>query len=511
MKVFFIKPPRYLWPFHSERSGVWQPLGFASMAAVLRREMPDLEVRILDCPALKMGWRTLEATLRADPPDVVCIGEETASAPDGLRLAHLAKGISERIVTVAGGVYFSYMIADSLRNHPIDIIVKGEGEITLLELLQELRRKEPDLGRVRGIAFRKSSGPAAPIVETPPRPLIEDLDDLPVPAYDLLPMQRYGLGARNHPDLAAIEHGRGCRGQCNFCILWKHMGQARDGSPTPCYRTKSPAKVLEEARLLVGKYGRKTLGWVDPTWNIDPAWTDEFCGRMISARLESIATAWMRADCVVRDERLGILKKQVASGLRQAIIGVERPEDAALSSFDKRSNSAEIVREAFAILRRNYPSVYTIATFIYGLWDETEESLRELVRFGCTCGADYAFYIPLTPNPGTAVWEEARRREAIEVDDLRAYNFMTPIMRTRRHSAAQLQQIMHRQIVAAWPRDFGRAVWQFFFDPDPRRRSVRRAMLGHGTRYSIVNILASLRRRDGRPACHGIVPDWYEK
>ena len=511
MKVFFIKPPRYLWPFHSERSGVWQPLGFASMAAVLRRSLPDLDVRIMDCPALKMGWRTLEVALRADPPDVVCIGEETASAPDGLRLAELAKAVGERIITIAGGVYFSYMIEDSLRNHPVDIIVKGEGEITLLELVRELRRKEPDLGRVRGIAFLDSRGPASAIVETPPRPLIEDLDTLPTPAYDLLPMEKYGLGARNHPDLAAIEHGRGCRAQCNFCILWKHMGRANDGALMPCYRTKSPAKVFDEAKLLVEKYGRKTLGWVDPTWNMDPAWTDEFCGRMLNARLEALSTAWMRADGVVRDERLGILKKQVAAGLRQAIIGVERLEDGCLASFDKRSNSAEVVREAFAILRKNYPSVYTIGTFIYGLWEETEDSLAGLVRFAWASAPDTAFFIPLTPNPGTAVREEAQRRKAIEIHDFRAYNFITPVMRTRRYSAAQLQQVMHRQILAAWPRYFGLTVWRAFFDRDQRRRSVQLAMLRHGARYSLQNILAGLRRRNGRLAYHSVVPEWYEK
>ncbi len=511
VKVFFIKAPRRLWPFHSERSGVWQPLGFASMAAVLRRELPGLALRIVDCPALKMGWRSLEALLRADPPDVVCIGEETPSAPDGLRLARLAKSVAPQVVTIAGGVYFGFMAEDSLRNHPIDIVVKGEGELTLLDLLRRLSRKAPDLAGVKGVAFLDR--PSSSVVETPPRPLIERLDDLPMPAYDLLPMRCYGEGSRNHPDLAAVEHGRGCTERCSFCILWRHMGRPAEGdhgSCSPCYRTKSASRSFDEARLLIETYGRRTLGWVDPTWNADPAWSDEFCDRLLRAGLSAVHTAWVRADNVVRDEKLGLLRKQVAAGLRQAIIGVERPEAAALCRFGKRANSADVVREAFAIFRRNYPSVFTIATLIYGLWDETADSLADLVRFGCTCGADYAFFIPLTPNPGTEVWEEARRSGAIEVQDLRAYDFVTPVMRTRLYSAARLQRLMHSRILAAWPRDFGRALWQFFFDPDPRRRSVRRAMLRHGTRYSIVNILAALRRKNGRPATHGVMPDWYE-
>jgi magnesium-protoporphyrin IX monomethyl ester (oxidative) cyclase len=282
-------------------------------------------------------------------------------------------------------------------------------------------------------------------------------------------------------------------------------------SAAPCYRTKSASKVFEEVKHLVRKCGRKTLCWVDPTWNMDPAWTAEFCDRMTGGRVEALSTAWMRADHIVRDEGLGILKKQVDAGLRQAFVGVERGADADLASFDKRSNSAQVVREAFRILRTSYPSVFTIATLIYGLWEDTEESLTDLVDFGCTCGADYAFFIPLTPNPGTAVWDEARRRGAIEVEDFRAYNFITPVMRTRRCSAVELQQIMHRKILAAWPREFGRAVWQVSLDPDPRRRSVRRAMLRHGTRYSLAVVRAGLRRGKGRPTYHSIVPAWYEK
>jgi radical SAM superfamily enzyme YgiQ (UPF0313 family) len=244
---------------------------------------------------------------------------------------------------------------------------------------------------------------------------------------------------------------------------------------------------------------------------MDPSWTEEFCDRMMAARVEAISTAWMRADGVVRDEKLGVLKKQVASGLRQAIIGVERPRDDDLATFDKHSNSAQIVREAFGILRRNYPSVYTIATLIYGMWEETEESLAELVRFGSTCGADFGFFIPLTPNPGTAVWEEARRQGTIEVEDLRAYNFITPVMRTRRFSAKQLQQKMHRLLVTAWAKDLGRSVRMSLFDSDARRRSVSRAMFRHGTRYAMTNIRAGIGATDSAPVYHGVVPDWYEE
>ncbi|MEW6357703.1 MAG: cobalamin-dependent protein [Planctomycetota bacterium] len=505
MNLWFVKTPRYIWPFNSETSAFWQPLGFAGMAAVLRERMPDLDVRIVDCPALKTGWRSLEGLLRSGAPDILCIGEETVSAHEAIRLARLVKEIRSDTTVIAGGCYFAYAVEDTLLNHPVDFIVRSEGEETLLDLLRELRRKDPDPAGVRGIAYRDGGE----IRQTPPRPLIADLNALPIPAYDMLPMDRYGRGSRNHPNLAAIEHSRGCIDTCNFCILWRHMGDETNGACRPRLRTKSGARSFEEARLLVERYDRRTLGWVDPSWNADPEWSDEFCALMIRNHMQVMASAWMRADCIVRDERLGILRKQVKAGLRRAIIGVERVRDDDLRSFGKHNNAADVTAEAFAILRRNYPEVDTIGTFIYGVWEETEESIAELLAHAAACRMDYSFFIPATPNPGTPLHQEAVRRNAIEVDDFRAYNFITPVMRSRDLTAAQLQDIFHKHAALWWLRDSARGVRDLFCERDPRKRGVRRALFRHGLRVFNSALWNRFTRRNGNPALHWLVPAWY--
>lgn len=506
MRLWFVKTPRTIWPFNSETSAFWPPLGFASMAAVLRERMPQLDIRIVDCPTLKMGWRSLERLLRSAPPDILCIGEETVSAHEALRLARLAKEIRPDTIVIAGGCYFAYAIEDSLRNHPIDFIVRSEGEESLHALVEEVHKREPHPEQVLGIAYRDG----AEVRLTPPRPLIEDLDSLPLPAYDLLPMERYGRGARNHPDLAAVEHSRGCIDACSFCILWKHMGEPTDGACRPRLRTKSGARSFEEVRLLVERYGRKTLGWVDPSWNADPEWSAEFCRLMLRSNLRVMSSAWMRADCVVRDEKLGILRQQVKAGLRRAIIGVERVRDADLHAFGKHNNSWDVTTEAFRILRRNYPEVDTIGTFMYGTWDETEESMAELLDHAAAQLMDYSFFIPVTPNPGTETREEALRRDAIETDDLRAYNFITPVMRSQRLSAAEMQDILHKHAALWWLKDGARGIRNLLFERDARKRSVRRSLLRHGLKVYWASIWNRLTRRDGRPAAHFIVPSWYD-
>ena len=114
MKILFVRPPRYKWPFHSENSSFWQPLAFASMAAVLRENIDGVNVKIVDCPILKMGWKTAEKMIEKENPDVLCIGDETVSASESFRAANIAKQSNPNVKVIAGGVYFSNMLKDSL-------------------------------------------------------------------------------------------------------------------------------------------------------------------------------------------------------------------------------------------------------------------------------------------------------------------------------------------------------------------------------------------------------------
>jgi anaerobic magnesium-protoporphyrin IX monomethyl ester cyclase len=209
-------------------------------------------------------------------------------------------------------VFFGHAVQESLASGLIDYLVHGEGERALLELLNTLA-DGGDMGKVTGISYRPNGG----IVTTPARPLVDDMDTLPMPAWSKVAMRGYGLGSKNHAGLVAIEHSRGCIDACDFCILWKHMGTvSQDGKAVkPCYRTKSAERSFEEVSRLIRDFDRYTFGWVDPTWNADPSWTDRFSGLLLRHGIKIQQTAWMRADGIVRDEELGILDKAVARDL----------------------------------------------------------------------------------------------------------------------------------------------------------------------------------------------------
>lgn len=516
MRLVLLRPPRYLWPFNSERSAFWQPLGLLCVAAAARRALPELDLAVWDAPGQAWGWRTLARKLAERPIDVLGLGEETASAHEGLRAAALVKRLHPACVVVAGGVHYPHAIEATLATGCVDVIVRGEGEHTFVELLQCLHAGRP-WHDVAGLAFRDAAGRT---VLTPPRPLIADLDTLPLPAYDLVDMTRYGRGSRNHPDLVALEHSRGCIDSCGFCVLWKQMGESLDGNGRvrPRYRTKSPARSFDEVRWLHCQYGRRTFGWVDPTFNASPEWSDGWAELMLGSGLmgsrgrpRTLHTAWVRADCVVRDEKLGILSKLVRAGLRQVVLGLERDDPAGLGLLGKHNNDPEMCAAAIAIFREKYPQVYTIGSVIIGLPGDRPDSLRRLCDWANGLGIDYCLMIPLTPIPGTRFAEEAARAGLVANANWADYNFHTPVCTT---GAATLRDVdatyARRMLTVSGPRLA--SLWRgLIVERDARKRRVNWALVRHGARVGVESLWRMLRGPAGaEPASYARRPSWYD-
>ncbi len=547
MRVVLLRPPRYVWPFNSETSAFWQPLGLLCLAAAARRDLPGVKVEVWDCPGERCGWASLQRRLASEPIDVLGVGEETVSAHEALRAAGIVRQLWPSCRIVAGGTYFAYTIEPTLATGLVDVIVRGEGEATFVELLRNLPADRAETGAmpgavagevpqgrsshanaarrlhslvstdwaaIKGIAYLDGDGR---VVVTPPRPLIEDLDSLPEPAYDLLDMSNYGRSSRNHPALVSVEHSRGCVDTCDFCILWKHMGQDDGLACRPRYRTQSPQRSFELVRRLYRNFGRRTFGWVDPTFNASPQWSDAWAELMLAGDLagpagrpRTIHTAWMRADCVVRDHKLGVLAKLVRAGLRQVMIGVERQDDAGLSQLGKHNNSSEVCREAFAILHRHHPQVFTIGTMIYGLPGDTRQDLDRLMAAEYEQDMDWGFLMPLTPNPGTAAAQRAERGGYVAGGELASYNFHTPVCRTDTLSLRQLESVYWRMMLSPRPRRLGRFL-RLLTCGDRRKRHVSMALVQRGTMIALRSLLrALLHPKDDRPTLYSRKPSWYD-
>jgi radical SAM superfamily enzyme YgiQ (UPF0313 family) len=504
----FVRPPRPLWPFNSPSSAFWPPLAFASMAAMLRERLPDLRVEILDAPALEMGWRTLTAEIQRRRPAFVGIGEEAVSCVEGLRLARLARGCGAKVI--AGGCFFGHVAPQALATGLLDVVVHGEGEVTLVELVQALREGLAEaLAMVNGISFLAGEpAPAAAcaageVVTTPPRQLAPDLDALPLPAYDLLPMERYGARSVNHPRLAAIELSRGCFGSCDFCVLWRQMGRFVGDRLLPQLRVKSPERLLEEIRLLVRRYHRQYLGWVDPCFNADPRVPGQLAELLLRDGIRVGQSAWVRTDAMVRDARSGALANCVRSGLNEVYLGIERPDSESLSSLHKTSGTAD-AREALRILRGQFPEVLAIGSFIYGLPGDSPQTIRAIHRLVSELDLDQFFFIPLTPLPGTSEW----RTELWDPtgERFREFNFLPTGRPHGRH--ADLERALLWSLLTQWPPSRVRGYLRHWFGGDARRRRVQRRLAVRGARVHLTRLL---RNALGCGDEFGLVfPRWYE-
>lgn len=494
----FVRPPRPLWPMSGPNTAFWPPLAFASLAAMLREQVPDLRVAILDAPIVRMGWRSLGEELRRLRPGYVGIGEEAVSCVEGLRLARLAKALGARVI--AGGCFFGQVAEQVLRTGLVDVVVHGEGELTLVDVVQAWRdRSKPEFGRVSGISFRAD----ADITHTGPRPLIADLDSLPFPAYDLLPVECYGRGSRNHPRLACLELGRGCVDSCHFCVLWRQMGHFRGNEVRPHLRVKSPERLLEEVRLVVRKHARNYIGWVDPCFNAHPAVPGRLAELLLREDLCVGQSAWMRADGIVRDEASGQLGRCVEAGLNEVYIGVERAESEELEALGKHER-LEQARQAFDILHRNHPVVYTVGSFIYGLPADTPATVRKMHRMALDLGMDKAFFIPFTPLPGTPFWRSEFWDPSGE--KFRGFSFLpNPVLANGR---APLDRALIRSLLLDWRPLRTLDFLLGWSSRDARRRRIRRRMCLRATSYSVKLAVQSLLGR--RPTGGLVFPKWYE-
>lgn len=440
MNVLLIVPPRLFWPYVNGSDNFLVPQNMVCLGAVL--EEKGLDVEILDCLPLKIGWKSLAKILREKKPDIVAMGENHALYENEVvKGFKLVKEILPDVITIAGGAHFTNMYQEYIYQDAIDFIVVGEGELTFVELVEKLHEKNTDFAKINGIIYAEDGK----ITRTPVRELISDLDSLPLPAYHLVPMHLYGRGKfLFSPGGATIHHSRGCSNGCDFCVWWTQMAKrenSEDGNYQlrPCWRTKSVPRLMEEIEIIHKKYDKKWLLFVDGSWNVDPKFNEEFSDEMIKRKYDLDWFAFMRADHILRDEKSGVMQKVVDSGLCHTLIGIERAEKEWLAQANKGNYADNQSIKAFNIMHDKYPEVFTQGTFIVGVRDETKESLWQQAKLAKSLDLDFPAFHPLTPVPGTKLFYEAKEKGWLESDNWQDYNWATPIMSSKELSRDEIE------------------------------------------------------------------------
>ena len=465
MRVLFVEPPKDYWFVMGEY--LPPPYGILQLAAYLEREVENVEIEVLDCNAKQMDWKGLENRIQSLNPDIVASSAlATCNTYVAVRTLETAKRVNPDSLTVAGGQHFTATAQESLETYPeVDVIVRGEGEQTLTELVKRADKRS-SLSQIKGISFRHEGK----ILHNPQRHLIKNLDALPYPGYHFVEdvVHKYHFTAMAGPKTpyALVEGSRGCPHRCTFCTQWGHwQGE---------WRTKSPKRIAEEIEFCYQNYGSRFIWLTDDNFSLGKRASDlaeEIIRRGISDDLMWFLQ--VRCDDVVKHHDL--LPKMRKSGLRWVLLGVESPSQSTLETFNK-GITPEDTKTAVKLLQEN--DIFAQAMFIIGERKDTAESIASLREFVNDLDPDFAIFALLTPFPGTEVFEEAKRNGWIEDFTWAHYDMVHAIMPTETLSREEVQKELYRcyrSFYGSWSRRL-----RGIFSKNEIRRRVYRYMATQG-------------------------------
>ena len=381
MKILLINPPqatRYPQP----------PLGLAMVAAVLEKN--GYLVKILDLPVLGFSENSLSTVIRQEKPDVVGVTAMTPMINSAVSIVEKVKECDSNITVVLGGAHATILPEETLKSIPeIDVIVRGEGEQTTLELVKVLEKNPDSLNQVLGITCRERGS----VRSNPLGPPVSDLDTLPFPAFHLLPIGKYRLHppfGRRTPVMPIIT-SRGCPYRCIFC------SKAVFGKK---YRSNSPTYIVNEVLFLMEKFGVKEIKFYDDVFTLDRKRIVTLCMQLKERGMDIPWSCETRVNLVESE----LLKMMKDAGCYMIEYGVESGNQGILNSL-KKDSTLEKTIEAFKLTHE--AGIETVAYFMLGSPQETSETIDETIEFAKKIDPDFVQFSTTTPYPGTELYSLA--------------------------------------------------------------------------------------------------------
>jgi len=441
MKLLFITPPMGNWAPWGDRHLAVNSLH--SQVAAFVRDKKAADVEVLDCRALDLDDDQMLDEVRRRRPDVVFFGSMIPAAGGAAQLNRFhdamkrIKEIAPDIATVGGGLMYTAVPQQIMVENPqLDFAIVGvfgDNEYTLCELLAELEKPSPDVGAIRGLAYRKGKE----VILNPARPLISNLDELPMPAYDLFPMDRY-CGYSVIPNYNEAVTSRGCEGACHFCYEWWLVDQ-RNPRDFSSHRTRGGKKVADEMELLNKKYGVKALTFMDDDFNSDRQKMVDLVDELEKRKLDVSWFCLSRAQNLIRDADLVPRLRKV--GLYQVLIGIDGGTDEEIAEARKGPMKVGVkeLRDLVQFLRKN--DISTVATYLNGFWEDDEAKIRQRAKAVDEIDPDIVMLQLLNPIPGSPIYKKAVKNNIIETSDLSLYDLEHCVMPTKYLTRQQLGEL----------------------------------------------------------------------
>lgn len=391
MKILLINPPYNIENYYGklrDLAFIFPPVGLTYLAAYSRQA--GHQVAIYD---FQVEARNFEDFLKEFAPDLIGITCQTALFYNTLDLAKKIKNILPQVPIMVGGVHASYRPKDFFESSSdIDVVVRGEGELTLMDLISHYEVENPSLSAIDGITYRDSGQ----IISNQDRKLIDNLDNLPMPAVDLLPLEKYRVSPDNYlgGKVGLISTSRGCPFGCIFCACKEAFNRT--------YRDRNLDMVFKEIEYYLVNYKITELFVMDDCFGLDRKRAIEFCKGMIERGYNKKLLWWcqIRVDLVDKE----LLTYMRDAGCQIVSFGIESGVQRILDKISKRVTLDQI-RKAVKLV--NEVGVEPRGSFILGLPTETFKDSLQTIYFALSLPLKQAKFGLATPYPGTELWNIA--------------------------------------------------------------------------------------------------------
>jgi radical SAM superfamily enzyme YgiQ (UPF0313 family) len=411
MKVLLIRPP------YTRLRGVGQspyfPLGLGYIASVLKDNSFEVSIYHAENPRFKQEhmlidpdivfdfrsagyhqylktikdnnhyvWKEVEETLKSYKPDIIGISLLSVEVAPALKISQICKQYNDKAYVVWGGVHPTFLPDDCLKNKEVDFVIRGEGEYSMLELCEALR-KGVSISGVKGLSFKNNGE----IIHNPNREAIANLDEIPLPARDnVLYPESFDFRS-----LGSMIVSRGCPFRCTFCSSRNFWGRE--------VRLRSPENVINEINTVKKLYGTSYFMFWDDSFTINRRIIETYCNAIINSKLKITWRTATRADLV--DEQ--ILRLMRKAGCVKLEIGVESGSDRMKKIIYKDVTNNQI-QKAFEMITKN--GISSGAFFMAGFPEETLEDIHQTFQFMKELNAGEIFLNILDPMPGSTEYEK---------------------------------------------------------------------------------------------------------
>lgn len=432
LDMLLISPPNVVFRPREGERGLMPPLGLGYLAATL--EQAGYSVDLVDMQPEGVRGADLARMVQERKPRVVGISTTVVTYKNGLRVAQVVKGALPTVKVVVGGPQATFLVEETLACPAVDVLVRYEGEGTIIELMRHFDGDRPSLDSIRGIAFCDGDH----IYRTEPRPLIADLDSIPTPARHLFKSHLYAKPG-------VLITARGCPSQCVFCAanaLYKD----------PPYRARSPELVVDEIEEMVEKYNLNSFFVADDTFTLSPARTIKICNFIVERRLSVSWTCEARINTMTPE----LAYKLAEAGCLEVQYGVETGNPQIMKLIRKGIKLKQVEEVVDYTLGAGLD---VICSFIIGFPWDTHDTVRQTVDLACRLnglgslipnrggnkrGRLVAMYAPLTPLPGTEMYRQAETLGLrFLTRDWDQFTFNSPVVETENLSAAEIRRVLY--------------------------------------------------------------------